>query len=228
MDSLPAPAPIALDGWLLAIHSLVVLGAIGVALSLRPWRCVHPQGPPWAWCVAWVGVTLIWASVPGDASLRPMAGVTLLVLLAGWPLAMLAIAAAALLAASVGPLAWSDALQRLVWLGIAPGTCVLALGAAVRHWLPRHLLAYILGRGYLGTFLASLLAGAMALLMMAQPSAVSANDLMVANLLIASAEASLCGTLIAILTVLRPQWLATYAERLYREPQEPARRRPRA
>jgi uncharacterized membrane protein len=40
----------------------------------------------------------------------------------------------------------------------------------------------------------------------------------VANVLIASAEASLCGALVAILVMLRPQWLATYAERLYRSP----------
>jgi len=207
-----------MDGLLLATHAILVLGAIGIALSLRPWRCVGAQGPPWAWCIAWAGVTLLWASVPGDGPLRPMAGVTLLVLMAGWPLAMLAMLGSALLAAVAGPLSLSDALQRLVWMGIVPGTCVLAVGAAVRRWLPRHLLAYILGRGYLGTFFASVLAGVAALFVVAHPSQVSAQDLLVANVLIASAEASLCGALVAILVVLRPQWLATYAERLYRSP----------
>ena len=201
---------------MLFVEALLALAAVGLALYFRPWRCVGAQGPPWVWGAAWVAVMLLWASVPGGAALRPMTGVTLLVLMAGWPLAMLAMAGAALLAACGGALLWDEALQRLVWMSIVPGTCVLAFGAVVRRWLPRHVVAYILGRAYFGTLLASVLAGALALGASSQPLSVSANDLLVANVLIAPGEAGLCGTLVAILVVLRPQWLATYSERLYR------------
>jgi uncharacterized membrane protein len=189
--------------------------AVGIALWLAPWRCVAADGPPWAWGAAWGAVTLLWAGMPGDELFRPMTGVTLLVLLAGWPLAVLGMVLAVGVAALVAgaPLSWPDAIQRLVWLGLVPATCVLVIGALVRRWLPRHLFAYILGRGYLGTLLASLLVGAGF-----QADAVSGDDLLVANLLIATGEASVCGTLVAILAVLRPQWLATYNERLYRSP----------
>jgi uncharacterized membrane protein len=147
-----------------------------------------------------------------------MTGVTLLVLMAGWPLAVLAMLPAALLAALGGSLPWYDALQRLVWTGLVPATCVLAVGAAVRRWLPRHLWAYVLGRGYLGTLLASLLAGAALLLAGPAAHSVAGQDLLVANLLVATGEASICGTLIAILAFMRPLWLATFSERLYRLP----------
>lgn len=94
-----------------------------------------------------------------------------------------------------------------------PATCLLAFGVLVRRWLPKHLFAYILGRGYLGTLLTSLALGAGF-----QSEAISARDLLVANVLISTGEASVCAMLVAILAVLRPQWLATYSERLYRSP----------
>jgi uncharacterized membrane protein len=218
MDGLDLSRYGATDLALLAVNALLAFVAVGIAIALRPWRCIGTQGPPWAWCLAWAAVTLLWAAVPEDGLLRPMTGVTLLVLMAGWPLAMLAMLGAAVLAATGGALSWPEALQRLVWMGVVPGICVLCIGAAVRRWLPPHLFAYILGRGYLGSFVASALAGALALGVAVQPALVPARDLLVAQLLIATAEASLCGTLVAILALTRPHWLATFSERLYRLP----------
>jgi hypothetical protein len=74
---------------------------------------------------------------------------------------------------------------------------VLAVRAAVRRWLPHHLLTYILGRGLLGTLLASLLA---ALLVASHPLwGVGSEAVLVANLLMATDEASICGRLTPIL-----------------------------
>jgi len=221
MDVLPTALHAAGLPWLggqLLVEVLLTTAAFVIALALRPWRCVGEQGPPWGWCAVWAAVAVLWGSVPGSGVLRPMTGVTLLVLMAGWPLAVLAMLPAALLAALGGSLPWYEALQRLVWVGLVPATCVLAAGAAVRRWLPHHLFAYILGRGFLGTLLASALAGAALLLASPPPWRVAGLDLMVANLLVAMGEASICATLIAILVFVRPTWLATFSERLYRLP----------
>ncbi len=199
------------------LEALLAATALGIATALRPWRCVGAEGPPWVWCAVWVGVAMLWASAPGGGILRPMTGVTLLVLMAGWPLAVLAMLPAALFA-TVGGLPWHEALQRLVWIGLVPATCVLAVGAAVRHWLPHHLLAYILGRGFLGTLLASLLAGAALLLASQPPWGVGSEGVLVANLLVATGEASICATLTAIMVFVRSTWLATFSVRLYRLP----------
>jgi uncharacterized membrane protein len=221
MDALLATLPATDLPWFagqLLVEVVLAVAALCIALTLRPWRCVGVQGPPWGWCAVWAAVAVLWANVPDSGVLRPMTGVALLVLMAGWPLAVLAMLPAALLAALGGSLPWHEALQRLVWLGLAPATCVLAVGAAVRRWLPRHLIAYILGRGFLGTLLASLLAGAA--LLFANPPAwhVGGEMLLVAHLLVAIGEASICATLIAILVFVRPSWLATFSERLYRLP----------
>jgi uncharacterized membrane protein len=94
--------------------------------------------------------------------------------------------------------------------------CVLAVRAAVRRWLPHHLLTYILGRGLLGTLLASLLA---ALLVASHPLwGVGSEAVLVANLLMATDEASICGRLTPILVFVLRTWLATFSERLYRLP----------
>jgi uncharacterized membrane protein len=167
MNALPTALHAAGLPWLggqLLVEVLLTAAAFAIALALRPWRCVGQQGPPWGWCAVWAAVAVLWASVPGSGVLRPMTGVTLLVLMAGWPLAVLAMLPAALLATLGGSLPWYEALQRLVWVGLVPATCVLAVGAAVRRWLPHHLFAYVLGRGFLGTLLASALAGAALLL----------------------------------------------------------------
>jgi uncharacterized membrane protein len=222
MDALwssPAgPAAFAADqSWLLANGALAVL-ALAIALSLRPWRCVGTQGPPWPWSATWVVMLLLWSGTPSGGLFHPMIGVTLLVLMAGWPLAVLAMLGAATLTVLIGTLTPHEALWRMVWIGFVPATCVLAVGAAVRRWLPHHLFAYILGRGYAGTLLASLLASGMAVVATPAQLTLTGTDLLVAGVLLAAGEAGLCGTLVAILAALRPQWLATYAERLYLPP----------
>ena len=192
----------------------LAVAAAALALWLRPWRCVGSEGPPWPWAAGWLLLWLAWSVAP-DATLRPsVAVVALLLLMAGWPLAVLCMLGAALLATLATPLHWELALQRLVWTGLVPATGMLAAGAAVRRWLPPHLFAYVLGRGWLGTLLASLLVGFIAPEVLWEPGP-AGTDRWVAHLLLASGEAGLCAMLVGLTAVLRPRWLATYSERLY-------------
>ena len=131
-------------------------------------------------------------------------------LLALWPLAVRVPAALITVVVVVG---WVDGLHRLVWLGIVPATFVLALGAAVRRWLPGHLFAYILGRGFAATLLALVVALAVAL--DSHAATASAGGHFVGRLLLGFAEAFLTGTVTARLVAFRPHLLATYADRLY-------------
>jgi len=200
------------------ILDLILAGsALAVALWLRPWRVVGAGGPPWPW-LAWGAVLpLLWGADVYAAMpiVQPLSGAALLVLCAGWPLAMLALVPVAGVTLWMGDLAWAEALHRLVWLGVVPGTLALGLGAALRRWLPQHLFIYILGRGFFATMLAASLAGALALWLGPLPAGTSAEDLMLARGLAASGEAFLTGMLVAIFVAFRPQWLATYSDRLY-------------
>ena len=190
--------------------------ALGIAISLRPWRGMGPGALPAPWLGAWAITPMLWgidryAAVP---LLPPMSGAALLVLLAGWPLTVIAFVPTALVIVIAGDVGWIDALHRLVWLGVVPATLVLALGAACRRWLPRHVFAYILGRGFAATLFALVVAAALAPALDPNAGAGGA-DVFVARLLLAFGEAFLTGMITASLVAFRPHLLATYADGLY-------------
>lgn len=201
---------------MLSLNLAVFAAAVIVALSLRPWR--SQASPPWPWLL-WAGVLpLLWSAdrLSAVSLLQPMSGVCLLLLMAGWPLTVLALPAVALANAWLGDLTMADALQRAVWLGLLPASLALAGGAAVRRWLPAHLMVYILARGFGVTLLALSLSGALALI--SQPAVdqgLRAGELLLGRWLSAWGEAFITGMLTAVFVAFRPQWLATYADRLY-------------
>lgn len=206
-----------------ALDATLALAALLVALLLRPWRAVAAGGPPWPW-LAWAAVMpLLWVAdhLVAMPVAQPLSGVCLLVLLMGWPLAMLALLPVALVAAGSVGLPLAEALHRAVWLGVVPGTLALGFGLALRRWLPPQLFIYILGRGFIGTLLCTALAGAASVWLHGTPAGLDTGDLMLGRWLAAWGDAWLCGLLAAIFVAYRPQWLATYTDRLYLPPRPP-------
>lgn len=195
--------------------ALLTLLAVALALQLRPWRAIAAGGPPWPWLACRAVLPLCWSAnwLAASSMLQPLSGAPLLVLLAGWPLALLPVT----MLLVVAGLPCDQALHRLVWLGLVPGTLALLLGAGLRRWLPRHLFIYILGRGFLATWTATALAGALALAWgrVAPPPGTALADLLLARFLTASGEAVITGMLVATFVAFRPDWLATYSDRLY-------------
>ena len=204
--------------WL--IDLLLAGAALAVALGLQPWRALGAAGPPWPWLACAAVLPLLWGADRYAAMpiLQPLSGAALLVLCAGWPLAMLALLPVAAVTAWLGDLGWAEGLHRGVWLGVVPGTLALGLAMLLRRWLPHHLFVYILGRGFFVTLLAATLAGAGALLLSPLPVGTAADDLLLARGLAASGEAFITGMLTAIFVAFRPQWLATYSDQRYLQP----------
>ena len=199
------------------LDALLALPALTVALALRPWRALQADGPPWAW-LAWAALLpALWGAdrLVATPVAQPLSGVCLLVLLAGWPLAMLALLPVAVLCAGLAGLGAADALHRAVWLGVVPGTLALGFGLALRRWLPQHLFVYILGRAFFGTALCTAAAGAVSAWLHGAPGGLLEGDLMLGRWLAAWGDAWLCGMLVAIFVAFRPQWLATYTDRRY-------------
>ncbi len=191
--------------------------ALAVALALRPWRAVPAGGPPWPWLAWWAALPLLWgadryAEVP---LVQPLSGACLLVWMAGWPLAVLGLLPVAGVVTLMAGLTPEDGLHRLVWLGLVPATLALGLGAAIRRWLPHHLFVYILGRGFFATAIAGSLAGGLSVWLHGVPGSLQPADLLLARFLAAWGDAFLSGMVVAIFVAFRPQWLATYADRLY-------------
>jgi uncharacterized membrane protein len=201
------------------LDGALALAALMVAALLRPWRAVA-GGPPWPW-LAWVTLMpLMWTAdrLIAMPVAQPLSGACLLVLMAGWPLAMLALPWVALLAAWGAGLAAPEALHRAVWLGVAPGTLALGVGLGLRRWLPRQPFVYILGRGFIATVVCTMATGAASIALRAAPPGLGLDDLLLGRCLAAWNDGWLCGLLTAIFVAYRPQWLATYADRLYLPP----------
>lgn len=191
--------------------------AFAVAVALRPWRALGPAGPPWPWLLWCAVMPFLWTADRWNAmpAAQPLPGACLLLLMAGWPLATLALLPVTLLAAWLGQLGAAEAIERALWLGLAPATAALLLGAAVRRLAPPHLFVYIFGRGFLVPVLANLVAGSAWALASPLPQGLALADLLVARWLTGWGDAVLTGMITAIFVAFRPRWLATYADRLY-------------
>lgn len=191
--------------------------ALGVALLLRPWRLAGADGPPWPWLVWWSALPLLWGTdrYVDMTVVQPMSGAVLLMMMTGWPLAVLAMVPVALTTWLTAGLDVADALHRLVWLGILPATLALAFGAAVRRWLPHQLFVYILGRGFFVTLISLTLTGWLSMALHGATRGLDPGEQMIGRWLAAWGDAFLTGMVVAIFVAFRPEWLATYSDRLY-------------
>lgn len=208
-----------------------ILTAVALAMSLwlRPWRMLSrapaepgaPRSPtalvtpllatlvalPWLWALPTLHrmpLQLQWS------------GACLVVLMLGWPLAIPALVAVGCIAALLSPaLEWTDALGAIVWQGVVPATLALALGWAIRRLIGTQPFVYVLGRAFLGTavclFFASVLAQWSGHFLPGVGSGLS----LVARWLMAWGDAFVTGMLTAVFVAFKPEWLATWSDRLY-------------
>lgn len=195
----------------------VALAALAVALALRPWRAIGRDGPPWPWIAACALLPLVWGADRYVAMpvAQPLSGASLLLLMMGWPLTVIALVPVALATMWMAGLDAAEALSRAVWLGLAPATVALALGAAVRRWLPHHLFVYILGRGFFVSAAAGVAAGVLSAWLHPHTGGLAPADVALGRGLAAWGDAWITGMLVAIFVAFRPEWLATYTDRLY-------------
>ena len=204
--------------WTALNLSMAVL-CVAVALWLRPWRML--RGPlftpalaslvllPWLW--------LLPQKMPQGLQVQ-LSGACLLVLMLGWPLAVLVLAGIAAVVWVVGQAEPVAVLQQWVWIGLVPATLALGIGAVMRRWLPPNLFVYTLGRAFLGTAAAVFLSGLL-LEGLQWLAGEPARDLsLVARWLMAWGDAFLTGMFGAIFVAFVPQWLATWSDQRYLQP----------
>ena len=91
----------------------------------------------------------------------------------------------------------------------------MALGAALRHWAGTHPFVFILARGFAGTVLCTFAASSLALMAGHELQHVGQGLSLVARWLMAWGDGFMTGMMAAIFVAFRPQWLATWSDRLY-------------
>lgn len=207
---------------LTVINGAMAALAGAVVLSLRPWRML--QGAlltpalaalallPWLW--------LLPQKMPQGLQVQ-LSGACLLVLMLGWPLAVLVLGGVAAVVWGLGQAPAEAALHQWVWIGLVPATLALGIGAALRRWLPANPFVYTLGRAFLGTAVAVFVSGLL-LEGLQQLAGLPVRDLsLVARWLMAWGDAFLTGMFGAIFVAFAPQWLATWSDARYLKPPAP-------
>ncbi len=200
-----------------SLELFILLVSLAAAALTRPWRMLRGGlllSPllaclvllPWLWALPRLHampLQLQWS------------GACLLVLLLGWPLAVPALCVVALVAAWLAWAPWSEVLAQTVWQGIVPATLALILGALLRRVLGTHPFVYVLGRAFLGTVACTFAASSLSYWYGHRLIGVGTELSMVARWLMAWGDGFITGMLTAIFVAFRPQWLATWSDRLY-------------
>lgn len=207
-----------MDAFTQAPLEIAVLAAAAPAAAwFRPWSTLRQVSLRSPWLAALALLPWLWGLqrwVPGGLDLQ-LSGACLLVLAFGWPLAVLTLLPIAALGGWIAGASALHTLTAAAWNGIVPATLALAIGIAMRRWLPRHLFVYILGRGFLATAIAVAAAGSLQAVWQPLPPGVEIATLLTGRWLIAWSEAFMTGMLTAIFVAFRPEWLFTYSDRRY-------------
>ena len=196
--------------------TLLTLALLG-ALALRPWRLMAGGTRLTPLLATLTLVPWLWAM----PSLHKMplqlqgSGACLVVLMLGWPLAVPVLCVVGVIAMLISPMGWDTALDLTVWLGLVPATLAMLLGAAVRRWIGLHLFVYVLVRAFLGTVLCVFVAGLLAQITGHSLPGIDDDLSLVAHWLVAWGDAFLTGMFTAIMVAYKPEWLATWSDRLY-------------
>lgn len=191
--------------------------ALLAALLFRPWQLLTGGTRltpllatltlvPWLWAMP--SLHKMPLQLQGSAA-------CLVVLMLGWPLAVPVLCVVGVMAALISPMSWDTALDLTVWLGLIPATLALAMGAAVRCWIGLHLFVYVLVRAFLGTAVCVFVAGVLAQWMGHSMPGIDDNLSLVAHWLIAWGDAFMTGMLTVLMVAFKPDWLATWSDKLY-------------
>lgn len=196
--------------------TLVTLALIS-ALAFRPWRMLAGGLRLTPLLATLTLVPWLWAM----PSLHKMplqlqgSGACLVVLMLGWPLAVPVLCVVGVLAALISPMSWVTALDLTVWLGLVPATLALLMGAAVRRWIGPYIFVYVLARAFIGTAICVFVAGVLAQFAGHSMPGIDSGLSLVAHWLVAWGDAFMTGLFTSIMVAFKPEWLATWSDRLY-------------
>ena len=208
----------------------LALTALILALLLRPWRQLPTRRPLvtqssgdasglWTPLLATL-VVLPWMWALPTLHQMPLqlqwSGACLVLLMLGWPLAVLTLLAVGVITWLLSPsLSVPATLALTVWHGLVPATLAMGWGALLRRFLGTKVFVYLFGRGFFGTVVCLFIAGLLAQAAGEQLPGVQQELGKIARWLMAWGDAVVTGMLTAVFVAYRPQWLATWSDDLY-------------
>jgi uncharacterized membrane protein len=208
------------DDWLYLGHALYALILLA-ALWRAPWKRLAGPGQLHVFLGTTVACMVVWTL---KAGVMPglnfhILGASLLTLMFGWLLAVVAISATLLAATLTGMSGWHSFPMNALLMGALPAAVTWGVFRLVDRKLPRNLFIYIFGCGFFGAALAMAATGLVSAGLFVLAGVYSfeqlAQQYLPYYLLMVFPEAILTGTFVALLAVYRPEWIWTYDEDAY-------------
>jgi uncharacterized membrane protein len=201
--------------------NVAFLALLCAALRPRPWRWLAAGSRLHVYLGATVACMLLW-SIAGKLGSGPgfhLLGTTVLTLLFGPRLALLAAALALVGVSAAGLAGWEAFGLNATLMGAVP----IAASYGVYRWadrrLPNHFFVYVLVTSFLNGALAMaasrLAAKAVLWLAASAPTVVATHDYLLASVLLAWGEALVSGMMMTLCVVYRPGWVMLFDDARY-------------
>ena len=186
----------------------ILMAALVISMATRPWRLLSGGALLTPLLATLVVLPWLWAlprlhTMPLQLQFSGACAVTLML---GWPLAVPVLLAVTLVSGLLAPADFNTLLEQVVWQGVMPATLAMA---------GTHPFVFILARGFAGTVLCTFAASSLALMAGHELQHVGQGLSLVARWLMAWGDGFMTGMMAAIFVAFRPQWLATWSDRLY-------------
>ena len=207
--------------WLMLSAWPVFLAIVGWNLAGAPWRVLidNQLGPVYIGaCLLLAG--LWWMKAGAHAGLElHLLGLTAMVLLFGWRLALIGGAIALAILAGGGLYDWAAlGVNGLVGL-VFPVLLADRLHGLIYRWLPKHYFIYLMVSAHFSSMLViaavMLAGGALVLLLGVHPWSRVGSDYLLFLPMIMLPEGFLNGAILTMLTILRPEWVRSFDDRDY-------------
>ena len=199
----------------------IFLAFVGWNLLGAPWRLLTINGLwPLFSGACLLLVALWWMRISVHAGLElHLLGLTSMVLLFGWRLALVGGVLALLILATGGVYDW-QALGVNGLLGVAlPVLLANRLHELIQRWLPKHYFIYLMVAAHFSSMLVIatvIVGGGLTMLLLgAQPWARVGGDYLLFMPLVMLPEGFLNGALLTMLTLLKPEWVRSFDDRDY-------------
>lgn len=206
--------------WLWPGHGLYAVLILS-ALFTAPWQRLRDAARLHVFLGTCVALMVLWnikAGVSPGLNFHFL-GATLLTLMFGWPLALIAVSVVLLAVTLYGMGGWQAFSMNALLMGALPAGVSFAVWRLADRRLPHNLFIYIFVSGFFGAALSMAATGLASTLLHALSGAYDLDHLLSQYLpyylLMVFPEAIITGTFIALLAVYRPQWLATYDQHSY-------------
>ena len=218
--------PMELTGDLLTLGArrafwVAYLLALGLAVSLAPWRQLRAGPRLHLLAGAVVGLMILWAMrtavLPGLEF--HLLGMTTVTLMLGWSFAVLAGSIALIGVGLAGLSGWSGLPVNAMLDVLVPATLTQSLLVLVRSALPKHFFVYVFVNAFVAGGIAVLAAGYLAVWVLVGADALRLDDLRQGFLpflpLMLFPEAFLNGFLMSVMVGLRPEWVCSFRDEEY-------------